>query len=71
MVPHAVLHVPHASRRIPGDVRATLALTDRELERELDRLTDSFTDELFALDGPEFVSVVHPVSSRELVESQE
>ena len=43
-----VAHVPHASVRIPPDVRAEIELSDTELAAELVRLTDWFTDELFA-----------------------
>lgn len=39
-----ILHVPHASRAIPPDVRPDIILGDAELEYELDRMTDSFTD---------------------------
>lgn len=42
-----VLHIPHASREIPADVRDSLVLGDRELEREIVRMTDAYTDELF------------------------
>jgi N-formylglutamate deformylase len=40
-------HVPHASRRIPANVREELTLDDVELEAEIVRLTDSHTDALF------------------------
>ncbi|MFG3343715.1 N-formylglutamate amidohydrolase [Streptomyces sp. NPDC048018] len=39
-----LLHVPHASRLIPADVRAGILLGDAELERELDHITDGHTD---------------------------
>lgn len=39
-----IIHVPHASRAIPADIRAGIVLTDEELERELDAMTDAFTD---------------------------
>jgi hypothetical protein len=58
-----ILHIPHASRVIPADVRRTLLLTDAELELELSLMTDAFTDELFlpaAGDGD--AAVVFPVS---------
>ncbi|MRK01391.1 N-formylglutamate amidohydrolase [Aeromicrobium sp. S22] len=38
-----VIHVPHASRTIPADVRAGIYLDDAALERELDAVTDAFT----------------------------
>lgn len=31
-----ILHVPHASRTIPGEVRSSLSLTDDQLAAELD-----------------------------------
>jgi len=43
-----ILHVPHASRVIPPDVRADIVLGNAELEHELDRMTDSFTDVIAA-----------------------
>ncbi|HEU4752362.1 MAG TPA: N-formylglutamate amidohydrolase, partial [Armatimonadota bacterium] len=55
-----VLHVPHASVEIPADVRQTLTISDKELERELLRMTDRYTDELFAVPGA--TSVLFPVS---------
>lgn len=41
-----VLHVPHASRAVPADVRGDLLLDDTALETELDRMTDTATDVL-------------------------
>ncbi|MET7289409.1 N-formylglutamate amidohydrolase [Streptomyces sp. NPDC005573] len=38
-----LLHVPHSSRAIPGDVRAGIVLDDDALERELDHITDAHT----------------------------
>ncbi len=46
-----VAHVPHASTRIPDDVRAEILLSDEELANELVRLTDWYTDELFGWAG--------------------
>jgi len=43
-----IAHVPHASTKIPPDVRAEIVLDDAALAEELLRLTDHFTDELFA-----------------------
>ena len=43
-----LIHVPHASTRIPASVRAQLVLGDRELAAELLAMTDRYTDELFA-----------------------
>ncbi|MGN5381454.1 N-formylglutamate amidohydrolase [Streptomyces sp. MUSC 14] len=41
-----LLHVPHAARAIPADVRRGIVLDDAALERELDHITDAYTDEL-------------------------
>ncbi|MDF3301772.1 N-formylglutamate amidohydrolase [Streptomyces tropicalis] len=41
-----ILHVPHASRTVPAEVRAGIALDDAALEGELDHLTDAHTDRL-------------------------
>ncbi len=43
-----LIHVPHASRVIPPEVRADLLLTDTELAAELDEATDTATDEIAA-----------------------
>jgi N-formylglutamate amidohydrolase len=42
-----ILHIPHASRRIPEFMRNQFVLKDEQLEQEQVRLTDAFTDELF------------------------
>ena len=41
-----VLHVPHASRAIPPDVRAGIELADTDLATELTAITDAGTDEI-------------------------
>jgi N-formylglutamate deformylase len=41
---HVIVHVPHASRRIPPRERARIVLDDAALERELDAITDARTD---------------------------
>jgi len=50
-----VLHVPHASTFIPGEVRAGILLDDAALARELlastDHHTDTFVTGLWSLDG--------------------
>jgi N-formylglutamate deformylase len=46
-----ILHIPHASRTIPEDLRDQIVLTDAELAAELTLMTDAFTDELFTLVG--------------------
>jgi N-formylglutamate amidohydrolase len=61
-VPWAVIHLPHASREIPVDLRSTFLLDDEALERELDRMTDHCTDELFAVAGKEIATVRFPIS---------
>ncbi len=43
-----VAHIPHASRVIPPDVRASLLVDDAELDRELLRLTDWHVYRLYA-----------------------
>lgn len=45
-----IIHIPHASRYIPDDVREFICLDEKSLEAELDRLTDHYTDELFAIE---------------------
>lgn len=59
--PH-VLHVPHASRDVPADLRPSLLLDDEGLERELDRLTDHATDRIFRTDAFPRQVVRFPVS---------
>ncbi|MCH1867592.1 N-formylglutamate amidohydrolase [Nocardioides sp. CFH 31398] len=41
-----VVHVPHASRRVPPEARASIVLDDDALEAELDAMTDAATDAL-------------------------
>lgn len=43
-----LIHVPHASRVIPLEIRSDLLLTDVELAAELDEATDTATDEIAA-----------------------
>jgi N-formylglutamate deformylase len=43
-----ILHLPHASRRIPSAMRNQIILDDSALCAELLLLTDAYTDELFA-----------------------
>ena len=38
-----ILHVPHSSRHIPPDVRASILLDDDALAAELDQMTDAHT----------------------------
>lgn len=39
-----ILHVPHASRAIPREIRSTLTVTNDQLAAELDEITDAHTD---------------------------
>ena len=39
-----ILHVPHASRVIPPEIRSSLTVTDDQLAAELDEITDAHTD---------------------------
>lgn len=39
-----ILHVPHASRVIPPEIRSALTVTDDQLAAELDEITDAHTD---------------------------
>lgn len=43
-----ILHVPHASTRIPAHVRRHIRLTDAQLATELAHLTDAHTDAIAA-----------------------
>ncbi len=45
--PFAILHIPHALKVIPHEVRESFILPETEIGIELIRMTDSFTDELF------------------------
>jgi N-formylglutamate amidohydrolase len=60
--PSTIIHLPHASRAIPADVREAVCLSDSELEAQLDRLTDHYTDELFSAKHPDVIPLVYPVS---------
>jgi len=60
--PCAVIHVPHASWDIPGDVRPQFVLDDEALAAELLRLTDAYTDQLFAVPAGLACPVTFPVS---------
>lgn len=58
----AVIHVPHSSTFVPGDVRLSLSLLDSGLDAELLAMTDRYTDELFALPAEVAATIVFPVS---------
>ena len=60
--PSIVLHIPHASREIPDDVRQSFVIDDAQLELELLRMTDHFTDDLFLVPTGVATPVVYPVS---------
>jgi N-formylglutamate amidohydrolase len=57
-----VLHIPHSSRVIPAEVRASLLPDDSSLSAELLRMTDAWTDRL--VDGLRLAAkcLVFPVS---------
>lgn len=57
-----VLHIPHASRTIPQDVRSLLLPDGDTIGRELLLLTDAWTDEIVAEFDPEAERVLFPVS---------
>lgn len=61
-VPIAILHTPHASRRVPDAERALMLISDAALEDELLRMTDASTDELFRVDPLLATELVFPVS---------
>jgi N-formylglutamate amidohydrolase len=58
----AIFHVPHDSKRIPGETRNQYVLDDVELEAELCRMTDHHTLELFTSLIPADQIVCAPVS---------
>jgi N-formylglutamate deformylase len=60
-----ILHIPHASRVIPEELRDQMVLSDAELSAELIRMTDVFTDEIFSFPG---ATVVRFLISRLLVD---
>lgn len=57
-----IIHIPHASRYIPADVRELIYLNDQALDVELNRLTDHYTDELFSIDHDAISVLQFPVS---------
>ena len=60
--PALVMHVPHASLVIPGDVARDLLLDAAEIEHELLVMTDRYTDELFAMPPSQATTAAFPVS---------
>lgn len=59
---HLILHIPHASPRIPAAERAHFLPDDAALTRELLRMTDAWTDELFPTTAFEAGRILFPVS---------
>jgi N-formylglutamate deformylase len=57
-----VLHIPHASKNIPEDVRSTFLPDDAVIERELLVMTDHLTDEIVAGFRAEVDRVIFGVS---------
>jgi N-formylglutamate deformylase len=57
-----ILHIPHASRMIPPEVRANLLPDDITLARELLCMTDAWTDELVEGFRLPAIRVMAPVS---------
>ena len=57
-----IIHIPHASRVIPDDVRKFICLDDAALETGLDMLTDHYTDALFSIDHDSISVLQYPVS---------
>ena len=57
-----VLHIPHASLRVPPLERQAIGLDDAALNNELLRMTDADTAELFPLTPVEAGRVVFPIS---------
>ena len=62
-----VFHVPHASTRIPPEVREAIMLDDDELGRELVKLTDHHADRLLIPEGL-IAGAVKPNASRLVVD---
>lgn len=60
--PWVVLHIPHDSTLIPGQVRSQFLLSDHDLALELKRMTDHFTHALFAEPSGEATVIRAPVS---------
>jgi N-formylglutamate deformylase len=60
--PTTVIHIPHASTVIPGELLNSFALYENSLAAEVLRMTDAYTDELFELDDDLARSLEFPVS---------
>jgi N-formylglutamate amidohydrolase len=57
-----VLYIPHSSRTIPEDVRASFLPSEGAIEHELLIMPDAWTDEIVATFRPEAKRVIFPVS---------
>ena len=62
MSAQVILHIPHSSTDIPGEIRPSISLSDDELRDELLKMTDRFTDELFTGHSAPVSPVIFPVS---------
>ena len=62
IVPFTILHIPHSATIIPDEVRPSLTLSNKELERELLLITDKYTDELFQSENQSITSIIFPIS---------
>jgi N-formylglutamate deformylase len=61
-LPSMIIHVPHASKVIPEEIREQFILDDQTLKNELRLMTDSYTDELFKSPEELARTVAFPVS---------
>jgi N-formylglutamate amidohydrolase len=57
-----VLHIPHALKNIPTELRDSFLLSDADLATELIRMTDGHTDELFSINSGYVRTVGFPLS---------
>ena len=57
-----VLHIPHASKKIPDEYFQYFTLSKKDLQFELLKMTDHFTDELFDVLGDNIHQLKFPVS---------
>ena len=62
MISSLVLHISHASTKIPPDLRDTFLLSEQELQAELNRITDHATDLIFQQAFPAAPAAVFPIS---------
>ncbi len=57
-----LVHIPHASKYIPSELRKSFVLTSEELDQELVRMTDAYTDELFSAGPTHCVTMINRLS---------